>query len=898
MEIYSCKIDHLTDPMGWELPSLCASWKVRGSAGTKQTAARIEVRYNDEIIWDSGMAELDSLATPIPIVLLPRTQYLWQVTVQDNAGDTAHSGINRFETGKMNEPWHGKWIGCTQKHTPIFRKRFDVESMPASARLYGVGLGLYEARINGQKVGDEYLLPGCTLYSARVQTQTFDIAPYLQLSENMLEVRLADGWYMGRFGLDDQPCHYGDHYALLMELHLDDRIIATDESWETAQSDVVALSLYDGETWEPASPMKWEAAILLPYEQHTLIGRVGTATRVHKRLPVKEVLHTPSGACVLDFGQNMSGFVTFFCDLPQGSAVRLSYGEWMEAGELYRKNLGSAKQEFTYVSDGIARMVAPHFSCFGFRYVQVNGMDQLNAENFTACALWSDMDETGNVDLHNDLLNRFIENVKWGQRSNYVDIPTDCPQRAERLGWTADAQVFADTAAYQTDVSAFLDKFCGDMALEQACRNGAVPHVVPAFGEEGSCAVWGDAGTIIPWTLYEHYGDKALLRRHYPGMRAWVDYVRAIDEEQGNHRLWLSGFQFGDWLALDSENGDKYKGATEDAYIASAYYYHSVQLTSKAASVLGYIREEAELTALANEILAAIHAEYFTQNGRLAITTQTGYALALDLGLCPKGTERRTAEALVDKLKNTKYHLNTGFVGTPCLCRVLSRNGFHEIACRLLLNEDYPSWLYEVKLGATTVWERWDSITPDGHFNEINMNSLNHYSYGSVVSWIYTDLAGLHPMDSGMRKVMIAPKPFWRIPQLDMAFDSPMGEYYIGYRLEADDSVNITIHVPFGAEASLLLPSHDGQLQQLQSGKFEFRYQPRIRFRPSYHIRLPLAELEESEECMQILKSNGIDSNRVPLPMHEMTLEMLSHTPFVHLDSSQLESLDAQLRAV
>ena len=898
MRIHHCQMNHIHEPVGFDLTDLRAAWQVDETSSACQRRSRLWVWQDQQEVYATGWQQLDSLSTPVPIPLKPRTEYTWQVEVEGDAGDTARSDVQRFETGKQQEAWQGRWIGSPLEKPPMFRKVFAVEQIPKRARLYATGLGLYEAYLNGQKLGQEYLLPGLTVYSDCVQVQTFDLAEHLVKGENTLVFLMGEGWYMGRFGLEGKARHFGDHFALLAEMHLDEPVLASDEQWEVSPSPVVASGIYDGEVYDARVKAAWQPCALLPDERHPTMDRLSPALRVQRRIKAAQVIQTADGQCVLDFGQNMAGFVEVRCALPEHATLRLLYAEHMQQGRLYRDNLGTAKAEYVYHSDGQPRLLAPHFTYYGFRYVQVEGVEPVQPDDFVACALWSDMEQTGTLHTGNALVNRLIENTQWGQHSNYVEIPTDCPQRSERMGWTADAQVFAATACYLTDSQAFLRKFCRDMRCEQAHHQGAMPHVVPSFGETGSCSAWGDAATIIPWILYCFSGDDSILKAQYASMKAWVDSIRRIDEQTGDHRLWTTGFHFGDWLGLDNEADDGYKGGTEDAYIASAYYYYSASLVAKAAKVLGNIEDAAFYESLAEEVLAAVRREYFSQTGRLCITTQCGYVLALWFGLCPEGTEARTAAAFAQKLKDAKVHLKTGFVGTAYLCKALSQAGLNGMAYKLLLNEDYPSWLYEVKLGATTVWERWNSVLPDGTMNPINMNSLNHYSYGSVVEWMYRYMAGLRPVESaaGFRHSVIQPMPDYRLPKVQMTYRSAVGEYAIAYEIRKDGSFELDVTVPFGATATLRLPNHPSPVVELQAGHYHTAYQPQPAMKPSYNLQSPLEELEESAYCRHCLEQAGIVAEQVPPPMHGMNLLELCHTPFVQLTQDALQVLDKALR--
>ena len=878
MRIYACRTNHFENPVGYDLPGLRVSWKVDGTDACAQKSARVIVRTGSETLYDSGDAALDSLSTPLPVALLPRTRYEWKVSVEADNGDRAESGWNVFETSKLDEPWEAQWIGSPLgKDVPVIaRRRFTLERMPENARIYVTGVGLYHLVLNGKPVSDERFLPGCTDYDEWLQYQTFDLSAHLKTGENELRVYLGDGWYKGRM-LDGKD-NYGDHYALLAELRMDGQVVATGEGWEIAPSPYTFSDIYDGEVFDPSVAENWQAAVLLPDEKHTLVPRVGVPVRVQQTLPAAELIRTPKDEYVLDFGQNMAGFVRFRCAAPAGTRVHLQFGEILQDGCFYNDNLRSAKAEFTYISDGKERVVEPLFTWFGFRFAKVEGIEPVPAD-FTACVVHSDLEETGFIKTGMPKVDRLIQNARWGQRSNYLDVPTDCPQRDERLGWTADTQVFAGTACWFTDAYAFLSKYVRDMANEQKTLNGSVPVVIPSFGMKGSSSVWSDAATFIPWTLYTYFGDPAILRDQYESMRSWVDCIRCTDMENGNRYLWLTGFQFGDWLGLDNEgtDPDNRRGGTDDYYIASAFYYWSAHLVAESARILGYETDAARYTLLADRILAAIRAEYFSPTGRLAVTTQTAYVLALQFGLFPPETSRRTIDALAHKLQLADVHLRTGFVGTAYLCRVLSANGLHDLAVRLLLNEDYPSWLYAVNMGATTIWERWNSVLPDGHLSGIGMNSLNHYAYGSIVDWMFRYLGGMEPVESapGFRKARIAPKPHPRMPKLDMRYDSACGVYRVSWELRRDGSFTLDVEVPFGAEAELVLPNKNGKPIRLKAGRTHYDYVPDVPFFPPLTVDTALCELLNLPEAISAFERCGFDPMKVPAAERGQSLRQL-----------------------
>ncbi len=838
MILARCKTNHLTNPLGFDLGRPVFSWVSEQARGLRQQAARVRVARDpgmQDILADSGRREdISSLAYAPMLPLAPRTRYWWDVTVWDETGDTATSAPNWFETGKMGEAWQGRWIRAPFEGHPELFQDFKLHSAVASARLYICGLGLYEASLNGTKVGEEYLTPHCTSYQHRIQVQTYDVTALLG-SENRLSVLLGRGWYHGRFGFGDkQDKIYGPHMQLIAELHVtytdgSETVIATDDTWHCRVSPVCTSSIYDGETWDARlETADREVLPVVPADAPAgdLVDRLSPmVTKQQMRKP--ELLHTPAGELVLDFGQVVTGWVEFTANVHAGREIRLDYGELLQDDNFYNENLRTAEAAYTYIADGAQHRVRPHFTFYGFRFVRVTGLteEEIAAADFTAWAVYSALEETASIQTGNPKVDRLILNALWSQRDNFLDVPTDCPQRDERMGWTGDAQIFASTACFRMDTAAFYRKYLRDMWAEQRDLNGAVPFVVPdvlrardeaagrqpgdrgAAGGFGACA-WGDAATVIPWTLYQYYGDRYLLEETYPNMKAWTDWIREQDETRcGARRLWTCGFHFGDWLALDNPDKESRFGGTENAYVATAYYYWSASLTAKAAAALGKAEDAKAYADLAQEIKTAFQREYFTPTGRLAVPTQTAHALAIAFDLVPKAYKARTAADLKARLDAKQIHLDTGFVGTGVLADALSRVGLGDYAVTLLLNEDFPSWLYEVNMGATTIWERWNSVLPDGKVSGTGMNSMNHYAYGCIVGWIFRALAGLQmPEDSfGWKRADICPHTDRRFPGISAVWDSPAGRYISKWAWEGD-GVRYEITVPFDCEAAFTLP--------------------------------------------------------------------------------------------
>ncbi|MDE7186203.1 MAG: glycoside hydrolase family 78 protein [Lachnospiraceae bacterium] len=856
MKLKELRVNHIETPMGFQVTPLSFSWKVtEAGEAKKQKWARIRIWQGGEIIFDSGEDEkADSLDYQVNLQLTPRTRYIWQVEVTADNGEVAEAD-SWFETGKKEEAWKAEWITSKlDADIPaVLRKRFILadgkesgqgsgEQSRQESRLYICGLGVYEVYLNGEKVGSEYLAPGYHSYDFHLQVQTYDVTEYLRDGENEMQIWLGDGWFRGRLGFDGGYTNlYGDRCYAIAELYAGEELVAvTDETWESKESPVVFSNIYDGEIYDASKEKAlhdadgWKGVRAeAPEKCGALCDRYGLPIVKKESFTVAEVIRTPKNETVLDFGQELTGWVEFTCRLPKGVQIRLSASEIMQDGCFYRDNLRTAKAEFIYRSDGEKRTVRPHFTFYGFRYMKVEYLDEKgglvdagegeNVEAFTAYHLRSDFDQIGEIKTGNDKVNRLFLNALWGQKDNFLDVPTDCPQRDERLGWTGDAQVFSETACYNMFMPAFYRKYLWDMRAEQSILGGSVPNVVPRLkegmvSEHGSCP-WADAGVVIPWNVYLHYGSKTLLEECYPGMKAWVTCERAREEAVGGPHLIKEGFHFADWLALDNAEPGPF-GATDPLYIASAYYYKGAKCVAEAAAVLEYTEDAESFGCLAEEILKAIQEKYFDEEGLCICHTQTGSALAIAFGLVPERAARgREGEALRARVEANDNHLNTGFVGTTILCPALTAAGNHETAVDLLLNEEFPGWLYCVNLGATTIWERWDSVLPDGHISPEGMNSLNHYSYGSIEAWMYKDVCGIRPAQAGYRRAVIEPHADARLQYAEGMLNTSAGLYKSSWRYGEDGKVTYQIEVPFHAEAEFVL---DGKRQVLEAGRYTF----------------------------------------------------------------------------
>lgn len=733
--------------------------------------------------------------------------------------------------------------GKALSHPEIFR----VFSVPkhTSAQLVITGLGLYQAYINGQRVGDAYLTPGFNDYDAYLRVQTYDVTSLL-MENNRISVLLGDGWYMGRFGVNGGRSRiYGDQYLLAVKLIVDGAtVLETDNNWQARDSQILFSNIYDGEVRDDTRVLTepvWCSVVKV--RKHLVPDFAPPVRKKQQRKPT--LITSPKGESILDFGQNMAGFVCFENNLPSGTKLLLQYGEVLQDGCFFRGNYGSARAEYEYTSDGLPKWVEPLFTFYGFRYVKVLCDLPVCPNDFLGVALYSDLRDTLECRTANPKVNQLIQNTIWGQRSNFLDVPTDCPQRDERLGWTGDAQVFAETACYQMDCADFFDKYLRDMRYEQETYfEGDLPMYAPSlrgFCEPGGAA-WGDAGTVIPWTLWRFYGDAERLASHYPIMRDYSESL--IRKDIGGGHILFDGFAFGDWLSQDVLRPQIRDGSTDHAYIKSMYYWLSIYLTASAAGVLGYADDAARYENLASEIRKAILDEFFTPAGRLSVDTQTGYALALSFGIWRD--KARVVEGMRARLKKDSYQILCGFVGTPLLLPALFDAGLTEEAYRILLQEELPGWLYGVNLGATTTWEKWTALQPDTTIRDTDMCSLNHYAFGSVCGAIYARIAGLCPASPGWKTAVIKPHISWMLPGISLAYDSRAGRYSVSWHIQGDGTVCVKCEVPEGAAAQVILETG---VFDVAAGTHQWVYSPAADYVHPFSADTPVNDLFRHSEA-------------------------------------------------
>ena len=839
MYISRLRVNHKKNPLGFNLAKIHLSWEVKAVCGKWAVETRIIVSESsnmEKLVYDSGVQEnYHENQMLVSFDLKPRTRYYWQVEVKGDKGDCAKSNPAWFETGKLQESWTAKWIGTeeNEKRMPLLYKEFELKEKPESVRWHVCGLGLYEAYVNEKKAGREFLMPGYHCYDSFLEYQTLDVTELLSQGKNKIAVLLGEGWYKGRFGFDgDYRNLYGNQKKCIGELHIryangQEECIVTDSSWKAEESSICENGIYDGEHIDETLEHKMLSVEEIE-ETRPLVERFNP--RIHKVEEFQPVsVKQEDEALLLDFGETVTGWVEITGAFETGQKVMMQYGEVLQKGRFYRDNLRTAKAEFTYVSKGKGETIRPHFTYYGFRYVKIKGLNPEKEYKFTAYRIMSDIERTGWVATDHDKVNHLLENTLRSQKCNFLDIPTDCPQRDERMGWTGDAGIFASTACFHMDSGSFFHHYMKNMQAEQEKCNGAIPFFVPRpkvkkeehtnpFYLDSGAAVWGDAATLIPWKLYQFYGDKAMLEEQYPVMKAWVDYEYERTKENEIPYLWQNDRQLGDWLALDNGNINNPIGKTDSGFIASVYHYWSTKMVKEAAESLG-LEESKVYAEREKEIRNAILNYYFPDKKFCLEYTQTACALLLYLKLYPEGEREVITAKLAELLKKNNGHLNTGFVGTPILCMALSENGQNQLAYDLLLNEDYPGWLHEVNLGATTVWERWNSLEEDGSISGTGMNSLNHYAYGSIAEWIYRYMCGLNPSIGEAVKMTIYPMPDQRLKKAEGSWRSVFGKYVCAWNWKSEQEVVCNIEVPFNANARFILP--DGTEEILDCGKYE-----------------------------------------------------------------------------
>ncbi|HJA67942.1 MAG TPA: glycoside hydrolase family 78 protein [Candidatus Mediterraneibacter cottocaccae] len=862
LKINRLKVNGMTCPygisgcpqFGWEIET--------DKRGMVQKSFRLQISLSEDfqfIVYDSGeISSGESLHfQPEGWLPEPAKKYYVRVKISDNNEESTWSSTSHFVTSLKEGTWDADFITAETDDTyqsrsagTYIKGNFLINGKVREAYVYTTALGLYNFYLNGRKVGLDELTPGWTSYRRNLLYQTYEVTGLIEDGPNTAGAMLAPGWYRGVMGLTHSRNNYGTKTAFSMHLVVcfedgSTQIITSDSSWTGCDSPVISSGIYEGETYNAALEIpdwsvpgsntgEWHGVQKISVDPDIIHPQEGARVTAKDRLPAQKLFTTPEGDLVADFGQNMTGRIQVTASGKPGDVIEIQCFEVLDKdGNVYLDNLRQAKQTMKYIFAEEKQITwHPAFTYMGFRYARIISWPGIPArEDLTAYTLYSDMELTGSLETSEPLLNQLHHNILWGMKSNFLDVPTDCPQRDERLGWTADAQIFSRTASYLMNTDIFFRKWLRDLSADQL-PDGGVPHVIPNI-EEGkekdnwllsqiphSAAAWADAAVIIPWNLYLMFEDLKVLETQYESMKKWIDFMYAHSENY----IWSFYTQLGDWVALDAEEGS-YFGATPTDLICTAYFAYSTGLTAKTAELLGKDEDARKYRALEESIIRQFHKTYFDQNGAMTAQTQTAHIVALHFGLVPENLISRTAERLCQLLEENNGHLLTGFVGTPYFCFALSETGHVQKAYDLLLKDDFPSWLYQVKMGATTVWEHWDGLKPDGSMWSPDMNSFNHYAYGAVGEWMYRVMAGIDTDEdrAGFRHSII-------YPRFGRKLSFVKGHYHSGYGLISSEwtstgsKITLEVDIPPNTTATIRL---DRAKSVLNGDGLHFRFVPR-----------------------------------------------------------------------
>ncbi|MGH2558936.1 MAG: family 78 glycoside hydrolase catalytic domain [Thermomicrobiales bacterium] len=828
------RCEYLTNPLGIDIPRPRLSWTFAASErGRRQSAYQILVSGGEEALragngdlWDSGRVA-SSQSVHITYDGTPLTsgqRAYWSVRVWDETdAASAYSDPAWWEMGlQMSADWQGQWIARDQDQddaepSPFVRTTFTLSQPVRRARLYATARGLYEAHLNGARVGDAVLSPGWTDYTKRIQYQTYDVGDVLHAGENVLGAILGSGWYNGSVGFKGVRNHYGTFPQFLAQLVVEyedgtTTTVVTDDAWRVATGPIRASDLLMGEEYDARAELTgwdapgyaaaaWSPVRTVTRDDVPLVADRAEPVRITEELKPTSITPLDDQSSIVDMGQNMVGWVRLKVRGPAGTRVQLRFAEVLNTdGTLYTTNLRFARQTDCYtLRGGGDEVFEPRFTFHGFRYVEVTGYPgQLTSDAITGCVVESATSPAGTFECSNEMVNRLQRAIVWGQRGNFLSIPTDCPQRDERLGWLADAQIYAGAACCNRDVAAFFTKWLEDVADAQS-PEGAFSDVAPRLVDLADGApAWGDGGVIVPWILYQRYGDLRIIERHYDGMARWLDYIHAANPDY----RWVNrrNNDFGDWLNVDAP--------TPKDLLATAYWAYDADLMARLARALGRESDAARYDALFAKVKAAFIDAYVSADGHVAGDTQTGYVLALHMDLLPDDLRAAATRHLVDDIERHDGHLTTGFVGVGYLCPLLTDLGHVDLAYRLLLNEDYPSWGYMLRNGATTIWERWDGWTEERGFQDPGMNSFNHYAFGSIGEWLFRHVAGIEvaPAHPGYEHVVIRPFPGGGLTWAKAEYQSILGTIASGWHVE-DGGLRLEIEIPANVTATVYVPA-------------------------------------------------------------------------------------------
>ncbi|MCK5136645.1 MAG: glycoside hydrolase family 78 protein [Bacteroidales bacterium] len=848
LSITSLKTDYITNPAGIDNTAPKLSWIIHSNQmNTMQDSYEIraalsmaDLKKGKNLLWKTGQVP-SSQSLHVKYAGPPLESFqrvYWQVKIKDNHGKSSGwSEVAYWEMGILSSAdWKADWISPLLEEdstismpSPYLRKEFNLNKGVRKARLYISSHGLYQVEINSERIGDQEFTPGWTSYDTRLQYQTYDVTENLQQEANAIGIILGDGWYRGNLGWGNNRNEWGTQLSVIAQLIIQytdgsEEIIYSDDSWKAGTGPILKSDIYNGETYDATKELdgwsssgyndtEWQKTVTVDISKEKLIAPEGPPVRIIDELAPVSIQKTGNDQWQVDMGQNMVGWIRIKATGKKGDIITLKHTEVLDKeGNMYYDNLRKAQQTNTYILKGDEREVfEPHFSFQGFRYVMVSGYPGiLHEEDIRGMVIHSDMEPSGSFTCSDPLINQLQHNIVWGLKGNFLDVPTDCPQRDERLGWTGDAQVFAPTACFNMNAATFYTKWLKDLMADQA-ENGSIPHVIPNILGGGGATGWADAGVVIPLVLYLDYGDISILETQYESMKKWIGYMK---DRAGDDLIWDEDGHFGDWLSFDASRSDYMGAYTTKDLIATAYYSYSSGLVSKVASILGQADDEKYYGDLSNQVKEAFQDEFVTPNGRLVAHTQTAYTLALAFDLLDEETAVKSASHLGKDVQDFG-HITTGFLGTPLISLTLTDHGMNDLAYLLLNRTEYPSWLYPVTMGATTIWERWDGQKPDSTFQTPGMNSFNHYAYGAIGKWLYQVVAGIgiDPDRPGYKHTIIHPRPGGGLTSAEATHNSMYGTIVSGWKLDGDRlfmeieipaNTSATIHIPGSSEDILI----------------------------------------------------------------------------------------------
>lgn len=840
ISFHELKTEYKTTPINIDVKYPGLSWKITATErNTLQDFYQIQaatslsdLKKGKNLLWDTDkVASSSSIHIKYNGKELQSMQTIyWKVRVWCGKTSSKWSDPTHFETGMYSSSdWKAQWIKSDIPQqdepdpSPYFRNEFNLKNSVKKARAYASSIGLYELFINGKRAGNEYLTPGWTSYKNRIQYQVYDVTELLNQGNNAVGFTLGNGWFR-HFRSNNRADSYYDYLAGIVQIEVEYtngtiETLITDNSWKSSTGPILSSTIYDGEMYDARKEMSgwnktgfddssWKGTTSVDQSKDILVGAQGEPVIKNEEIKPIKIWENDKGELIADMGQNMVGWIRLKVKGDAGTKITLKHAEVLDKdGNFYIENLRAADQLLEYTLKGEGdEIYEPHFTFMGFRYILIEGFPGMpTTDNITGIVVHSHVPITGNFECSNELINQLQHNIQWGQKGNFVDVPTDCPQRDERLGWTGDAQAFAPTACFNMYTPAFYKKWLKDLAYDQDDQ-GRIPHVIPNNLGPNSVAAcgWADAGLIVPWVVYQYYGDKTILEDQYESMKAWVEYQRRT---AGDSYLWNTGKHFGDWLAYATTRSD-YPGATTDKdLLATAFYAYSASLLSQTAEVLGKEGDAKFYEDLFEKIKAAFNKEFVTPNGRMSSNTQTAYVVALAFDLLPKDQIADAAKRLEEDVKKFR-HLTTGFLGANLINLVLSEHGYTELAYFLLNRTTYPSWLYPVTKGATTIWERWDGIKTDGSFQNAGMNSFNHYAYGAVGDWMYRTITGINQTTPGFKTFYIKPEIGGNLDYAKASFNSMYGEIKSAWQLD-DGKINMTVTIPANTTAKVFVPATD-----------------------------------------------------------------------------------------